>query len=903
MGLATSRDAVGNCPRRLESLAQIWEIVADLMSDLGDQSDSGIDAEIWFRGHAQSTYQLVPSLLRSPKTLTFERQLFTSYRSLHPDMGHWESLFAMQHHAIPTRLLDWTTDLATALYFALNSEVLTFPSIYLLSPSILNSCSGLGTQPLDITTDEASKYHYPEHYGFSHPQDGAITWGHQKPLALVPPRRDARIRAQGGRFTVHGQIASSIEVQCPSAIRKIEIVVPRREIEQFRRLGRKLCDVFPDDEGMANWLRHQYSAYRNPKQVIEETLANIWRKVDGNEGLESIHGAAGCMVGGLYIERICLSKSGHDLASWFGAGDQPFAIVTGGAGSGKTNFLFAAVLKDRRYGTRPVLFYSLGAFRRTDRSLIGSLVQYLADQSPSLGSEAATIDESTLETMIRDGDVLLILDGLDELARNQGESTVHYVIVELGRLAKNSHPKVLLAGRDHIVDRLITHDVLPQWEQFSLAPIPTPVLKKALYAAAPNIHLSKAVLKLVSEVPLFYGLLIRFALQARKVGKVVSISINGRAGLWDVWLKMAEGNQRHASTRMTLLARLGEVAVLMLRERSDYLTSKQLEDNADIAGFVQSFTLGPSAECPVFVSETIGSRFIHQAFREYVFASNIAHGLRHPEESSILTSSGSLDYESAETYIYLRDLLQGRRVDPAWLDNDKPSHPVSWNNFARNFFEALGMLGVDKERYEEAINTALRYIGSDWPVRFQTRYNAARCLARLHPTSSDPYCAWAVKRNSPQFQPEGCISVYGYAVRGFHQKRLRTGIEPPEDIFGKFEYGKVTRQVCPVLLAQIEQLASAGELHEHGEFLQINCSHALIRWLDCDSKDGIARALALLRSKLVHLEARMNLLLALEVHKRSPNPERRAVVRKPARTIRIDRSVFNSLFGGPFDHG
>src|SRR4051794_39177128 len=102
--------------KRVDSLAQIWQVAAECVADL---SDAGQDREIWFRGHAQNSYELRPSLLRSVKGLAVEPQLFLHYRALRPELGHWETLFQMQHHSVPTRLLDWTTDLATALYFAL----------------------------------------------------------------------------------------------------------------------------------------------------------------------------------------------------------------------------------------------------------------------------------------------------------------------------------------------------------------------------------------------------------------------------------------------------------------------------------------------------------------------------------------------------------------------------------------------------------------------------------------------------------------------------------------------------------------------------------------------------------------------------------------------------------------
>jgi hypothetical protein len=75
---------------------------------------------------------LQPKLLRGAgdiaSVLERERRLLTRFRQRslpfwpqgYPQ-DEWEHMFAMQHHGVPTRLLDWSENLLVALYFALGT--------------------------------------------------------------------------------------------------------------------------------------------------------------------------------------------------------------------------------------------------------------------------------------------------------------------------------------------------------------------------------------------------------------------------------------------------------------------------------------------------------------------------------------------------------------------------------------------------------------------------------------------------------------------------------------------------------------------------------------------------------------------------------------------------------------
>ena len=228
----------------------------------------------WFRGHSDEDYKLLPGIYRrkydsqSEYTPEFERamedeyirraRMFTSSNLVEQERWHWYQL--MQHHGLPTRLLDWTESALTALYFALSDELKGNAAIWVLDPFKFNefTTDNVCVYYTDPTIQDASEDAISSNYV---PSRVAMP---EYPIAVYPAHSIPRVALQKGCFTVHGRGKQPIEelFQSSSNPKLAKIVVNGTKAVSIKTdlkiLGLTHTTLFPDLDGLAKELRWEY---------------------------------------------------------------------------------------------------------------------------------------------------------------------------------------------------------------------------------------------------------------------------------------------------------------------------------------------------------------------------------------------------------------------------------------------------------------------------------------------------------------------------------------------------------------------------------------------------------------------------------------------------------------------
>jgi len=271
---------------------------------------------IYFRGQnklVSDSYELKPSIGRYKKleSLTpFAREekeravlgVFANHLLAHVQhlpRNDWESLAIAQHHGLPTRFMDWTTNPLVALYFAtretktnddnqpmnsavyvLTSEPTRFSELERPKEAVVKPVRDLissvsiapsGYEEFETIEETLTRRNFeaindildaesePIEKEPSEPVDQKLMnspFGIGENIIYDPPHVSPRIRAQDGVLLACHQPTQSLEEKD-----YIEIVIRheahdeiRRRLDQYGVFDKQL---FPDLDGIAKWLKYR----------------------------------------------------------------------------------------------------------------------------------------------------------------------------------------------------------------------------------------------------------------------------------------------------------------------------------------------------------------------------------------------------------------------------------------------------------------------------------------------------------------------------------------------------------------------------------------------------------------------------------------------------------------------
>jgi len=245
----------------IESIEELLIQIEYLKSDCNFEKS-------WFRGIADESYGLEPSIFRHPVEAVIEKLLLNRFsiralpflKSEQNAVSYWDILFIMQHYGLPTRLLDWSESALVGLAFSViyreERHKGKNAGLWCLDPIKLNRdfVKSLNpSEPIPNITDKTVK-RIQIYEDESIPVDF--------PIAVYGPHNNERIVAQKGVFTLFPfKDKFKLEDLVDSEKFLVKIIIKSNKVdfvkEQLLTLGITENNIYPGLESIAKEIKRE----------------------------------------------------------------------------------------------------------------------------------------------------------------------------------------------------------------------------------------------------------------------------------------------------------------------------------------------------------------------------------------------------------------------------------------------------------------------------------------------------------------------------------------------------------------------------------------------------------------------------------------------------------------------
>lgn len=243
-------------------MEKIVKDLPDLLTNIIKDTESKKGVPVWYRGHADIEWPLLPSFHRESFSRTemdyvkeFKQDAMLLANPTPKEPHEW--LFLMRHHGIPTRLLDWSESPLVAAYFATKKDEKTENKdgvIWVLFPLELNDNilvleSTKSLPSFDENEDMMSGY-APQNYPVTETSPT---------IAFLAPRNSPRMQSQLSVFTIDGHKNTTPINETGKKNHTWKYIIPKDLKEtirnQLKLFGINSFQIYPELESIREKLK------------------------------------------------------------------------------------------------------------------------------------------------------------------------------------------------------------------------------------------------------------------------------------------------------------------------------------------------------------------------------------------------------------------------------------------------------------------------------------------------------------------------------------------------------------------------------------------------------------------------------------------------------------------------